>query len=180
MIFYSVVGFLTSRLFQQYWWCYHPSFDVSPRSFYFFNIFSLISLHKLQIEEERKKTKKKKILEAHQSFDNDTTCIIGKISTREIQQHQRSSQMVDGEGHMSYPKMSGFTCLWATHVAYSGVHEILVLLDLSYWDLSSTDGVIIEALMWLQDPFFLSLSSFLINFLITSWFICDSLSILSF
>jgi hypothetical protein len=60
MIFYSVVGFLTSRLFQQYWWCYHPSFDVSPRSFYFFNIFSLISLHKLQIEEERKKTKKKK------------------------------------------------------------------------------------------------------------------------
>jgi len=94
MIFYSVVGFLTSRLFQQYLWCYHPSFDVSPRSFYFLT-FSLLSLFRNYKEKRKEKKQRKKILEAHQSFNNDTTGIIGKISMRQIQQHQRSSQTVN-------------------------------------------------------------------------------------
>lgn len=50
-----------------------------------------------------KLSKVKKILEAHRSFDNDTTDIVGKISTRKIQQHQGKSPMVNEVYHTSYP-----------------------------------------------------------------------------
>jgi hypothetical protein len=48
--------------------------------------FSLLSLHKLQGGERREERENKqiiiKILEAHQSFDNDTVGTVEKISTR--------------------------------------------------------------------------------------------------
>ena len=42
--FFSVVGFVLSRFFQQHWWCHHWSFNVSPGLFFFFLFLCFFSL----------------------------------------------------------------------------------------------------------------------------------------
>jgi hypothetical protein len=70
-------------------------------------------------EERENKQIIKKILEAHQSFDNDTVGTVEKISTRWIQRQQGKSPMVTEVCHTSRPKGK-----WApTHLDDSSNHR---------------------------------------------------------
>jgi hypothetical protein len=51
--------------------------------------------------DKKRKERKKKILETHQNFNDDTTSTVGKISTGRIKQHQGRSPMVTRVGHTS-------------------------------------------------------------------------------
>jgi hypothetical protein len=48
---------------------------------------------------DKKKKNKKKTLETHQNFNDDTTGTVEKISTGRIKQHQERSPMITGVGH---------------------------------------------------------------------------------
>lgn len=83
-------GFVSSRSFQRYQWCYYRSFGVSSK-FFFISFFSLLFVI---CEEAREIKKKKKILKAHWSSGDDITGTVGKISTIWILWHQERSQTV--------------------------------------------------------------------------------------
>lgn len=176
--------------FVHHWWLYLVSLDsacrdllygvggiviealIPIRSFFFFAVFFLSSLF-LEWREMRDK-KAKKILEAHQSYDDNTTGTIKKISTIEIQRHQTRLLTTNGVGHMSCQKVLGFTFLEAPHVAYSNHRwwSFLVSLNSSYqYHSNSTGGVVIGILICFQIFFFyffcfLSFFSFFIEYCI--------------
>lgn len=133
--------------------------------FFYLSLFLLSSRIKRRGGErrEKKQTKKTKItLEAYRDFDNDPTIIVRNISTRRVQQYQRRSQTMNGEGHTSRPMVSGLTCLWATRVAYFDHRwwSFFISLVSSCWDISNnTGGVIIRVSVYLKDFFFLSFFS---------------------
>jgi apolipoprotein N-acyltransferase len=103
--------------------------------------------------------------EIHWNSDDDITDTVRKISTRWIQWDQRS-QMVNGMGHTSYPKVSGLTCFWAACVTHSNYRwwPFLVSLDSFCQDFfNDTSSVIIRVLMCLWICFSLFLFFFLLS-----------------
>jgi hypothetical protein len=95
---------------------------------------------------KKREDREKKILGTHQNFDDDIISIIGKISIRRFQRHQKRSQTVTAVGHTSGSKTSEPQHLWTARMIQF-VHRLwsfLVSLDLFHQDLlNDVDGVII-------------------------------------
>lgn len=95
---------------------------------------------------KKREDREKKILGTHQNFDDDIISIIGKISIRRFQRHQKRSQTVTAVGHTSDPMTSKPQHLWTARMIQF-VHRLwsfLVSLDSFHRDLlNDIDGVII-------------------------------------
>jgi hypothetical protein len=103
--------------------------------------------------------------EIYWNSNDDITDTVRKIPTRWIQWDQRS-QMVNGMGHTSYPKVLGLTYFWAACVTYFNYcwWLFLVLLDSFCQDFfNDISSVIIRVLMCLWICFSLFLFFFLLS-----------------
>jgi hypothetical protein len=115
-------------------------------------------------EIEKSKSKNKKTLKAHRSYNDDIIGIIEKISTRRIQRHQIRSQMVKEVGHTRRLKVSGLICLWAARVSHYDHHwwPSLMSLDLSHRDLLTIPAVSLLEFRCVSKIFFFFFFSHLI------------------
>lgn len=113
-----------------------------------------------------KLSKVKKILEAYRSSDNNTTNIVRKISTRQIQHHKGKSPMMNEVCHMSYSKANEPRHIWTTRLALSSYRSWpSLMLDLFCRYLSNgTSNVIIRISMCFYDIFFSFLAFFSLPF----------------
>ena len=99
---------------------------------------------------EKSKKLNKETPKTHRNSDDDIIGIVGKISIRQIQQHQRRFKKVNRVSHMSCPKVLWLTCFW---------WNFLMSLYLSCWDLfNGTGAIIVRVLVCFYFFSFLSLS----------------------
>ena len=117
--------------------------------FLFFSLPSLFTNYNEKREDKKNKKVNKMILKAHRNFNNDIISIMEKISTRQVHQHRKRLQTVNGVGQMNRLKVSGLTC----HYCY-WIHLVEIFLIVP---------VVLSSKFCVSIGFFFSLSCLLVK-----------------